>query len=494
MHGFISPGRGTRFVLRVTVLVLVVTLVHPPLYGQTEEETTPQVISAQGSLAEALEGPVDPATYVLGPSDQLLVILKGPETALHYLRIFPEGNVMLPNHGAFQASGLTLAVFTERVGEALRQYYRNIEIDVQLSVPRRFLIYVFGEVGSPGPVTVTALSRVSNALAQAGGLRGSQRLIEIREEGKPTRIVDQFMFLRSGDFDQNPTLVEGQTIFVPVKEVVVTVIGEVRRTGQYEIVAGETVADLIRYCGGIGPFGDGERILRERIQDAEPQPPFRFSIEDADTVGLANMDAFIVNNRMSYELELPIRVSGGGGRTGVFLVDEPEPLREFLLRLWRIEPTAFDIESAILERPTGNSTTSDQIPFNVREVLAGGGKADMMVQPGDYVFIPPAVTQVFVAGQVVAPGAVPFQPGLPAEKYVTAVGGPNDRGSYGKLKIISREGVERNAERDSVVYRGDTIVVGTKTSRIFGALWVGLVSLTGLVIALVALSNSNRNN
>jgi hypothetical protein len=215
-------------------------------------------------------------------------------------------------------------------------------------------------------------------------------------------------------------------------------------------------------------------------------------VESADTVGLANLDVIIVGNVASYEGRVPVQVQGGGGRTGVFMVTYPEPLQDFLRRLGRIDPAAFDVESAVLEHPLGNSTTSQQTEFNVRDVLAGG--SELTVQPGDYIVFPPAIANVFVSGEVNNPGPVPFQPGLTADKYVTMAGGPNNNGSYGKLKIVSIEGEERDAERDSVVYRGDTIVVGTKTSRIFGALWVGLVSVTGLVVALVALSTSLQND
>jgi protein involved in polysaccharide export with SLBB domain len=472
-------------------------MIHPQAFAQSvggddELTTPPQVISAQGALGEALEGPVDPETYILGPSDQLLVILKGPETSLHYLRVFPEGNVILPNYGAFYASGLTLADFAERVREVLRRYYRNVEIDVQLSLPRNFVIYVLGEVQTPGPVIVTTLSRVSHALKRAGEVRGggSRRLIEIRESGKPTRIVDQFMFLRTGDFDQNPTLKEGQTIFVPLRETGVNIFGEVRRSGYYEVIDGETAADLIEYAGGIGPLGVSERIVRERIKEGKGEPLYTFSLAGADTVNLSDMDIIVVDNIMSYEGSDPVQVVGGGGRTGIFRVSEPEPLREFLFRLGRIDPTSFDIETAVLERPIANSTVSEQIEFNVREVLKGGSGSDMTVQPGDLVVFPPAPNNVFVSGEVVSPGPVPFQPGLTAERYVTLAGGPNNSGSYDKVKIISREGVERKANRDSAVYRGDTIVIGTRTAKKFGAMWIGLVSLTGLVVALVALSNS----
>lgn len=500
MHDFRSPSRGMKIISRAIITLIVVDMLRMPVYaqgtmdGRSQDEqltSTPQVIQAQGALAEPLEGPVDPATYVLGPSDQLLVILKGPETALHYLRVFPEGNVILPNYGAFQASGLTLKEFTDRVREVLKTYYRNVDMDVQLSVPRRFVIYVLGEVGKPGPVTTTAMSRVSDVIAQVGGA-GSQRLIEIREGGKLMRTVDLFMFMRTGNFDHNPTLKEGQMIFVPMREKAVTVVGEVRRAGQYEMLPDETAVDLLEFCGGIGPLGNGERIVRERIENARPVPLYAFSAQNADTVGLSDMDVIVVDNIMSYEGYSPVQVQGGGGRTGIFLVTHAEPLQEFLLRLWRIDPTAFNLESAVLEHPTGNSMMSDQVEFNVREVLEKG--SDLTVRPGDYVVIPPAVAVVYVAGEVNTPGAIPFQPGLTAERYVTLAGGPNSDGSYGKLKIVSFEGVERSGQRESVIYRGDTILVGVKNSKIFGALWLGLVSLTGLTVAIVALVTSLENN
>jgi protein involved in polysaccharide export with SLBB domain len=484
-----------RVASRVITWWVVLGMVQPSAFAQTIEgrggdeqlTRTPQVVQTQGALADPLEGPVDPATYVLGPSDQLLMILKGPETALHYLRVFPEGNVILPNYGAFQASGLTLAEFTKQVRVVLQAYYRNVDVDIQLSVPRRFLIYVLGEVGKPGPATATAMSRVSDIIAQAGG-SGSQRLIEIREGGKVMRTVDLFMFMHTGNFDHNPTLKEGQMIVVPRREKAVTVIGEVRKAGTYEMLSGETMVDLLGYCGGIGPLGNPDVILRERIENARALPLYIFSVENADTVGLLDMDVIVVGNITSYDGHAPVQVQGGGGRNGVFLVTRPEPLHDFLRRLWLIDPAAFDIEQAVLEHPLGNSTASEQTEFSVRDVLAGG--SDLVVQPGDFIVIPPTIANVYVAGEVNTPGPVPFRPGLTAEQYVTLAGGPNNNGSYGKLKIVSFEGEEREANRNSAIYRGDSIIVGVRTSKIFGALWIGLLSVTSLAVALAALANS----
>lgn len=177
----------------------------------------------------------------------------------------------------------------------------------------------------------------------------------------------------------------------------------------------------------------------------------------------------------------------------MFEVAREEPLQGFLYRLWRIDPASFDIESAVLESPAGDGTTSVQTKFNVRAVLAGTAEDTLVVRPGDFVVIPPAPRNVFVTGEVMLPGPVPFQPGLKAEHYVTLAGGPNASGSYGKLKLISLDGETRDGNRNSEVYRGDTVVVGVKTSKIWGSIWVGIVSVTGLAVALVALSNSVKD-
>ncbi|MDH3216386.1 MAG: SLBB domain-containing protein, partial [Candidatus Krumholzibacteria bacterium] len=263
--------------MRVIVLFFLLVVIGGSVFaqgsieGRTETDELappPLVVQAQGRMGQGLEGPVDPNTYILGPSDQLLLILRGSETTLEYLRIFPEGNVILPNYGAIDASGLTLAEFRDRVRQELRRFYRNVDIDCQLSVPRTFVVFVLGQVNAPGPVRVTALSRVSHAITSAKGLKGgTERRIEIRENGTTAKTVDLFKFWRLGDFEQNPTLKEGQTIFVRPKEMEVSVVGAVKLPGRYELLEGETAAELIAYCGGIAPLGDREHILRERIQN-----------------------------------------------------------------------------------------------------------------------------------------------------------------------------------------------------------------------------------
>jgi protein involved in polysaccharide export with SLBB domain len=453
-------------------------------HANPKEAEQPEVLST----SPLLEKPIDPASYVLGPSDELMLIVRGADTKAFDLRVYPEGNVILPNVGAFRAAGLTLADFRARVREVLARYYRNTEIDCQLTLPRKFLVFVLGAVAKPGRVELTAPFRVSQALRAAGGVgpNGSERRIEIIEDGQTVRTVDHFSFLKFGDFEQNPMLNEGQSVYVPVRLAQVQLIGEVRVPGTYEILPGETVADLLRFGGGLDTQADGDHLMLERSVPGRSSETLAFTQADAPKYPLEDTDIVVVRDAMSFDGNQPVEVVGGGGRTGAFETDRPERLVDFLSRIWRFTPE-FDTHTAVLERKASDGKI-EYHPFDITRVLAGDPAGGMEVKPGDIISIPPRDTYVFVTGEIVKPGGVPFSPGLSAERYLALAGGATNSGSVNKLTIYSRDGVQRKGDRNSEVYRGDTIVVGRKNSKIFGSLFVGITSMTGLLLSVYAIT------
>ncbi len=440
------------------------------------------------NVPTSLDGPIDPDTYVLGPSDELFLVLRGPETVFHQLRVLPEGDVILPNIGPYDAAGLTLSQFRTDVVKALKRYYRNIDMDILLTKPRNFVVYVSGEITRPGAVELAAPSRVSHAIAAAGGIVGnaSTRQIEVREDGDVVGRVDLFMFLQYGDFEHNPVLKEGQNVYVPVQRTRVEAIGEVRKPGAYEILPGETVEDLIRFSGGFATTADQRHLLLERTTPGEEVTTVVFDSDSSKSIELRDMDVVVIPDLASLLGMEPVAVIGGGGRGGTFQIKESERLKEFLLRLWRFT-YQYDIESAVIERWVDDDEPL-YIYFNVREVLAGDPVGETALKPGDTVSFPTRETQIFVTGEVVLPGAFPFQPGFSAERYIALAGGPNERGSYNKVDIFGSEGNSRKGDRHSLIYRGETIVVKTKTSRMLAGLFWGATSLTGLILAIYAVS------
>ena len=440
------------------------------------------------TIPTSLDGPVDPETYVLGPSDELSLVLRGPDAVVHALRVLPEGYVLLPNVGPFNAAGLTLARLKADVRGTLERYYPKVEIDLLLTKPRSFVAYVSGEVPRPGPVELTAPSRVSHAIAAAGGpnKQGSIRLIEIRENGRTVRVVDLFKFLRTGDTTFNPVLKEGQIIHVPPRYMRVVSVGELRKTGVFEIVPGETASDLIEFSGGFATTADTLHLLIERTNPGSEITTIVFTRSDAPDMALKDLDVLVVPDLVSLHGIEPVEVFGGGGREGPFQVAQSERLSDFVLRLWRFTPR-FNVESAVIERyvPDGDA---QYIYFNVRDVLRGDAVGDTILRPGDMISFPPRENQVFVTGEVVLPGAFPFLPGYTAERYIALAGGPNDSGTYGKIDIFGVDGSLRKGDRHSPVYRGETIVVKQKLSRTLAGWFYGAATVTGLMLSIYAVT------
>ena len=78
-----------------------------------------------------------------------------------------------------------------------------------------------------------------------------------------------------------------------------------------------------------------------------------------------------------------------------------------------------------------------------------------------------------------------------AEEYISMAGGPTSKGSFGRISIISREGQERGASKDSIVKRGETILVKRSYTSMMGSFFVTVGSLSAIVLSIVALSRTN---
>ena len=504
---------GPKQIRRVLVLLSVLALAAPvAAFGQGRASSdrkpfsqwmtteTPPTGEEQQSLAApkenvllynvptSLEGPIDPETYILGPSDELSLIIRGPETTFHQLRVLPEGYVILPNVGPYNAAGVTLARLRADVREALKRFYRNVEIDLLLTKPRNFVVYVSGEVARPGAVELTAPSRVSHAIAAAGGVTetGSVRLIEVRENGHTVSVVDLFLFVEDGDNTRNPMLKEGQTVHVSPRYMKAVTVGELRKPGIFEIVPGETVEDLIRFSGGFSTAADTLHLLVERTNPGKEVMSIVLRSDSAVSIELKDLDVLVVPDLVSlYGIE-PVEVLGGGGRDGAFQVATSEKLKDFLFRLWRFT-YRYNVESAVIERYVAKGEP-EYIYFNVREVLEGGAAGDTILRPGDTISFPVREKQVFVTGEVNLPGAFPFQPGYSAERYIALAGGPNSSGTYDKLDIFALNGSQRDGDRRSLVYRGETIVVKQRTSKILADWFFGMATIAGLALSIYAVT------
>lgn len=115
-----------------------------------------------------------------------------------------------------------------------------------------YQIHILGTVRNPGTYRLPPSVRLAEAIDMAGGLapKGSMRRIELRRNNHVVRTYDLFAFIKEGRLDQNPFLLDNDTVYVPIAKTVVSVQGPVNRTGVLELVNEGSLIDVVATAGG----------------------------------------------------------------------------------------------------------------------------------------------------------------------------------------------------------------------------------------------------
>lgn len=229
----------------------------------------------------ALSRAVVPDQYILGPGDGLTINLWGEYEDLSEVRVTADGKISLPTLGDLKVKGLSLAQAESLIATEVKKYYRNVKSGLSLTLLRVFEVAVLGAVQLPGAYLATPVKRVSDVVAEAGGVLpgGSWRHIEVRREGRVVTTADLTAFFRRGDESANPYLQDGDVIFVPpmgrmIVSVITNDVSVSAQSGQVienstphniEMNEGDRVADLLAELGGVSPWWNLEAayILRE---------------------------------------------------------------------------------------------------------------------------------------------------------------------------------------------------------------------------------------
>ncbi|MDC3316398.1 SLBB domain-containing protein [bacterium] len=202
------------------------------------------------TFAPTDDAPV-PESYRLGVGDQLIVQLFGKENEQLSLQIGRSGDVSFPKLGSITLSGLTFEDARDLIKTRVAQQLIGVEAVVSMGRLRAINVFMAGEVTVPGAYSVSAMTTVTQALFQAGGVTdiGSLRHIQVRRGGGTVATFDTYDLLMRGDASNDIRLQSGDVVFVPPYEGLIDVEGELKRPMVYELAAGETLADVLEMAG-----------------------------------------------------------------------------------------------------------------------------------------------------------------------------------------------------------------------------------------------------
>src|SRR6266849_9211597 len=242
----------------VATLLAALTALEPTIVLAQATPGGPPTPASEPTVAPTpegviLEGAVDAKSYIVGPGDRLLVELWGVREQSTQVEVNAEGRLSVPHVGVFGAGGERLATGRDAITSQLHKIYPNLHANVTLARPRTFLVNVIGAVARPGPYPANPLTRVSSLVPRASPLpTASTRRVEIRRKGRAEKIIaDILAFTALGDASADPTLLDGDTIYVPARELEVEVSGAVKRPGRYELVRERNVRELLGLAGGL---------------------------------------------------------------------------------------------------------------------------------------------------------------------------------------------------------------------------------------------------
>ena len=225
--------------------------------------------SDPSTFAPGNEVPI-PSDYRIGPGDLVEIQLFGQRNDSFSLGISREGMMRFPGLGPINAfeKGTSFIDLKNHLKEKIREHLgEGVQSAITLGAFRSIRIFMLGEVRKQGAYTVSALSTTINALLSCGGIKetGSLRKIQLKRAGKIVSTLDLYDLLLQGDTSADQPLQPGDVIFVPVVEKQVTIMGAVKRPAKYEILGGETLAEVTALAGGVNDRSVLDLIRLERL-------------------------------------------------------------------------------------------------------------------------------------------------------------------------------------------------------------------------------------
>lgn len=202
-------------------------------------------------------------TTRLGIGDRVELSVPQRQELNRQLVISDNGSVYIPIIGDVVVEGMMLDEAQDLILRRLREVYPSVT-SVQLILlgrESRRMIYVHGEVLTPGKYEFRDDPNVWEAVREAGGVTAegsldAVRIIRAETEGRRTFIVNLQQVIENGDFESLPELRPGDTVIVPARSVQysgsgsVRVIGSVVTPGPYKLHGNKTLTDAVLAAGG----------------------------------------------------------------------------------------------------------------------------------------------------------------------------------------------------------------------------------------------------
>ena len=435
-------------------------------FAQSELIVGPGVDSSNPNLMLARST----ADYRVTPGDVYVLAYVASNTSVSYtITVDSSYRIRVSNMGVVNGAGKTFLQLKTEVEAIVTNNYPLSGVQLMLTQPASFTVFLRGELRGTGEVTVWALTRLSSLLTEGNQTPyTSVRDVTVRSSNGQTNVYDLFNARRFGDISQNPYLRPGDVITFNRIKRVVTITGSVERPGAYQLLDGENVDKLINYySSGFTADADRTRIEMIRLTNNEEIAGGKIFLSASDLEAdfpLENLDSITVPS--TRQLQAVMFVEGAAGTTGasqnltassrlIVRFNHGETYASLVRRNINWFTAVSDTQNSYVIRD------GERIHTDLNLALYDAAYRDsFLVQENDILVIPFKQLFVSVAGAVRIPGRYPYIPDRDWEYYIGLAGGfMPGQNSNNSVTIVDLNG--RRMNKTDIITPETTITANT---------------------------------
>ena len=384
-----------------------------------------------------------PMNYILGPGDELQISVYGVQEFNASIPVTTEGRVNIQYVGQIPVSGMTIEAATQKIRGAISRVYSTVasgqsQVGISLSRIRTIKVTIIGSK-QPGNYSISSLATVYNALFLGGGpgKNGSYRNIELLRNNKVYKKIDIYNFLVNGNQSDNVGLKDNDVIRIPAYSQRVTVEGQVKRPGIFEMKSGETFKDLLAFASGFNEFAytASVNVLQKTSKD--------FKVKDIKSSEFGSYrplagDVFRVTKILN-RFENRIKIEGAVFRPDTYSFYEGMRISDLITQADGLKEDAYTSRATIVR--TKSDLTTEVTNVNLDKALAGDVEANIALQKEDIVTVYSILDfkedyKITIDGEIKKPGVYEFHESLTLNDLLVQAGGLT--GSASKRVEVAR--------------------------------------------------------
>jgi protein involved in polysaccharide export with SLBB domain len=317
--------------------------------------------------------------------------------------------IRVSNLGVINAAGKTFRQLRTEVETIVANNYPLSGVQLIMTQPGVFRVFINGEVHTAVEVSAWALARLS-VLSGHMTAYASNRNVTIKSVNGQVGNYDLFQASRLGKLSEDPYLRPDDIITFNRLERKVTINGAVERPGVYQLLADENLRDLIdTYAHGFTPLSDKGRINLVRFVGSASISGDRMLLSEAnvrENYALENYDIVTIPDITSTRpvatvdrLERIITLEGAVRRPGTYNLLPHEHLLDLVETYGDgLSPLADPTRMEVIRYVNSDSTSGSKVTIGEEEITG-----NYQLENYDTVIVP-TITQLrpvfFIEGAV----------------------------------------------------------------------------------------------